>query len=189
MPPSGPKDMFGFDEAVPASALSDDVLAADDKTLRLAAPLLTAERLEGFIRYQKAFLARITAAPLKKEQVHDYLADAHTAALEESGLDLPTHAQVAAFVTDFCGKRTTVRALSVKLKERQKKVAEIEARGDDVDPEELEIVGKLATELVRLDRFDPMDRRYGPDQVALLRSREQELVQLHNQIHDLLNRR
>lgn len=182
------KDIFGFDEALPASAVPDDMLAADDKTLRLAAPWVDAKKLEGFLRYQRAVRDRLGAVPVHGDRAA-HVASAHTAALELSGLTASDHAQLGAFANDFCGRRSTVRLLASKLDERRRETAEIEARGDDVPQALLDVVAKLASELARLDTYLPMERRYGQDAVAQLRAREDELLELHAEVTRLVSRR
>jgi len=161
---SGSRDFFGFDEQPLGPAeVPEDIQAADDKTLRLASPELTHERLEGFVRYLTAFCDRLEAIPLGEAAAH--LASCHEQSLKESGLNRAWHHRISALVADFAAKRGTV----LKLREK------LAGLGGNGDPE---LVEKITTELGRLDSLTALERRYGVDAISLLMEREAELVAL-----------
>lgn len=161
---SGSRDIFGFDEQpLGPGEIPEDIQAADDKTLRLASPELTRERLDGFVQYLSAFCSRLEAIPLGSASAH--LAECHEQSLAESGLDRKWHHRISALVADFGAKRGTV----LKLRE---KLAQL---GEGGDPERVE---KITSELARLDTLTALERRYGIDAISLLMEREAELVAL-----------
>lgn len=176
-----PKDMFGFDDA-PTSAIPDELVAGDDRTLRLAAPLFTAEELEQFLEYERALLARLDTAPLRADQWHAHFAASHVAALEAGGLSAARHAQLSAVVAKYCAQVTSRRALSTKQAELRRKLAAIEATGDDPSEDDRDLDQRISTELLRLSSVQPLERRYGKEVVALLEAKQDELVDRHCEI-------
>lgn len=179
------RDMFGFDE-MPASAVPDDILAADDRTLRLSAPAVSLETIQQFIRYQRALLERLSARPLKPELRNEHFATAHQEALSVSGLDVRTHAKISAVATQFASSRVTVSKLREKQKQLRKKMAEVESQGEDPTEADRELDQKLTNEIVRLDPFSTLERRYGAEVIQSLRPFEEELVALHTALLPLL---
>lgn len=177
------KDMFGFDDApANATAITENIQAADDRTLRLAAPYFTAEQLEQFIAYQRAFKSRLDTSPLHPEHGNTHLATAHAAALEASGLAASAQSQISAVVAKFCAQVATRRALAEKQQTLRKHIAAIEASGADPKPDERELDHRITGELLRLQSLQPLERRYGKEAIALLAARESELLQLHTEI-------
>ncbi len=162
---SSSRDLFGFDDTVPpASGLTDEALAADDKTLRLAAPLVNAERVDAYLRYQQALVTHL-------EQDVTAMASAHTAALSESGLDAGTYAQVDVVARAYCGRRLTARRLREKLPALQQGTLEQQERAQ-----------KAQTELARIEDLEDLERRYGKDAIACLAARAEALLVQHESV-------
>src|SRR5207237_6226737 len=86
--------------AVPTSG---DFDAADDRTLRLAAPEVTVERLDRYLAFQRA----LSTVPLSAEP--EVLAAAHAEAVRTSGLSGREVSELDAVVRDFSGRRAVVQ--------------------------------------------------------------------------------
>lgn len=184
----GPRDLFGFDE-LPSSAIPDDVLAEDDRTLRLAAPFFTLDEVDQFIRYQETLRDRLMTSPIHADQWSQHLSAAHQDALAESGLSVARHAQISSVVSQFTTRRSSVRRLRAKQEEIRRCIAEAEAAGNDPLPEHLELDHRISSDLARLDSIAPLERRYGKDAIDALRAREDRLVELHSSVSKLLAHR
>jgi len=165
-------DDNGFQD-VPNRESSTDLTAADDRTLRWAAPPLDAAMLDALIRYQQRYLSHAEAG-----QGAEALASAHTEALAASGLDSKAAEQGSALLRAFGGRRWAVRKLQEKLGQLQ---------GGGAAEEELRT--RIQDELTKQEReTDALARRYGDDALALLRPREEELLALHTRLTRLLTR-
>jgi hypothetical protein len=140
-----------------------ELAAADDRTLRLAAPDLTAAKLQAFLRYQRAVAARLA-------QEAD-LATAHRDALAECSLDRGDFSKVEALCRAFCVKRLGHRELIRKREDlRARPVRDV---SDDSE--------EKLSDAIRAREGDvaALERRYGKDAVSLLLDHEQELLALH----------
>ena len=159
------------DDATPAvDGLQMD--AADDRTLRLAAPPLTPERLEALFQYQEAFLARAEAAPGDATA----LAEAHAAGLAGSPLP-PQHVEaLGALVRAFAARRSPVARLQARLAGLQ----------GQQDAKAQELRTRIQTELRRLDRTDALARRYGEDAVGVMMAHEGRLLALQARLAKVL---
>ncbi|WP_426752213.1 hypothetical protein [Myxococcus sp. Y35] len=165
-------DDNGFQD-VPNREVSTDLTAADDRTLRWAAPPLDAAMLDALIHYQQTYLSHAEAG-----QGTGALASAHTEALAASGLDSKKAEQGSALLRAFGGRRWAARKLQDKLGQLQGQSAA-----------EAELRTRIQEELVKQEReTDALARRYGDDALALLRAREAELLELHTRLTRLLTR-
>ncbi len=159
-----------------AGALSDarmhDVLdSADARCLRLAAPPITDEGLDALVGYLREVLAASSrGVPFAK---------AHARALEGSALTVHQLAQVQTVMADFCGRRWAAMELERRLSR---------AQSNPDDPRERAVAERLSGELDRVGDLSALERRYGPEAIARLRKREQELVELHRAYVDLVRR-
>ncbi|MFP2958103.1 hypothetical protein ACLEPN_09780 [Myxococcus sp. 1LA] len=162
-------DDNGFQD-VPNRESSTDLVAADDRTLRWAAPPLDAAMLDALVRYQQTYLSHASGKGTEA------LGQAHTEALAASGLTSKTAEQGSALLRAFGGRRWAVRKLQDKLGQLQ-------------DGGEGELQGRIQDELAKQERAtDALARRYGEDALTLLRAREAELVDLHTRLTHLLSR-
>jgi hypothetical protein len=153
--------------------VTNGVLAADDRTLRLATHPLTEQELASLIRYQETFLAIAEPAPGAEA-----LARAHAEALKASGLTDARQVETSlALLRAFCGQRWAVSKLKDKLKQ-------LEPRGPEAD----ELRGRIRDELLRLERTDAFARRYGQEPIAQLMKHEEKLLALHTRMTRLLSR-
>jgi hypothetical protein len=137
------------------------MLGSDDRTLRLAAPEVTPEKVEAFLRYQRALCARPDAE----------LADAHAAALAKSGLDGNAHARLNSVAQAYCGRVQAARRLRSRI--------ETLRQGS---PNEQALARKAALEVARLEDLSDLARRYGADALACLGAREAALLEAHEAV-------
>lgn len=141
--------------------------AADDRTLALATPGLTPEKLEAYLDYQLAFVETLEATA--------GTATARLAAAEaEATKRVPEplrkeHVRVGALVSDYCGKRKTLRVLEAK---------QASLPAPSTEPEK-ERATKLAKELIGLRDMAPFLRRHGETALTLLDAQEARLLDLH----------
>jgi hypothetical protein len=181
-----PRGIFGLEDA---TAISDEMQAADDKTLRLSSIEISPADVDAFLRYQRAFRDYLEFSPVCRAAWVEQLAEAHRRSLLDAGLDSTRHARLSPIAADFSGKRMTVRRLRQRLGELQLQIARTEADGGRAPVDDLELSARLTAELARLDPFTPLERRYGAGVIAALREREDDLVALHEQLSPLLARR
>ncbi len=152
---------------------STNLDAADDRTLRMAYVPVDAPLLDALVRYQQTWLSHAEAG-----QGTDALGRAYTEALAASGLDSQKAEQGAAMLRAFSGRRYAARRLEDKLRQLE---------GATGPGEELRT--RLREELTKQERAtEALGRRYGADTLALLRTREAELLELHNRMTRLLSR-
>ncbi|MFP2925499.1 hypothetical protein ACLESO_09825 [Pyxidicoccus sp. 3LG] len=148
--------------------------AADDRTLRMAAPPLDGALLDALVCYQRAWLSHAEA-----EQGHEAIGRAHTEALAASGLNSKTAELGSAMLRAFSGRRWAAQRLQDKLRQIEG------ATGPQVD----ELRTRIRDELTKQERAtEALARRYGTDALALLRAREAELLDLHTRMTRLLSR-
>ncbi|MCP3142246.1 hypothetical protein [Pyxidicoccus xibeiensis] len=153
---------------------SSNMDAADDRTLRMAFPAVDGPLLDALVRYQQAYLSHAEAG-----QGTDALSRAHTEALVASGLDSKTAEQGGAMLRAFSGRRHTAWRLQDKLRQLE----------GDTGPRADELRTRIREELTKQERAtEALARRYGADALALLRSREPELLDLHTRLTRLLSR-
>jgi hypothetical protein len=160
-----------FDEL--NAAVTREVLAADDRTLRLAAAPLTGEEVAGLLRYQEAFLG-ISEADRSPEG----LARAHREALKAGGLPEARRVdQGNAILRTFAGQRWAAGKLQDKLKH-------LEAQGG---PQAQEQHQRIQGDLAKLEqRTALLARRYGDETLALLRQHEARILALHVRMSQVL---
>ena len=137
----------------------------DLKTLRLASLQLTAERLDAFVLYQRTLLAELGRAP--STEWSGRYAFAHAHALAASKLDLVELGKLKSMVGDFCGRRSAAQ----QVKDRLSTI------GDS--PKDAQIAARAEKQLPKLDDLSPFTARHGAEALALLQSREAELLELH----------
>lgn len=154
---------------------SANLEAADDRTIRMAAPPVDGAMLDALVRYQRTWLSHVESSG----QGAEALVRAHTEALAASGLSLKTTEQGIAMLRAFCGRRWAVRKFEDKLKQVEG------ATGPDVE----DLRERVREELTKQERAtEGLARRYGNEALALMRAREAELVELHTRTTRLLSR-
>jgi hypothetical protein len=168
---------FIFDDGpLPEGVSADnDLEAADAKTLRLTSPIVTPERLDQLVRYQRLWL------DILKRLGSDALAEVDREALAQSGMDARELQALLAIVRDFCGKRWTLRTL-----ERRQTELQVKRDNDGLDERETQKLESLDAELHKLDSMKQLERRWGAAAVHLLRQREDELIALHQAVGQAL---
>jgi hypothetical protein len=135
-----------------------DLDAADDRTLRLAAPEVTVERLDRYLAFQRA----LAAVPLSADPAA--VARVHAEAVRSSGLSAREVGEIDAVARDFAGRRAVTR----RLRER------LEGAGP-------ELRARLEQELRGRDDDGAVERRYGRPALEALLAREEALLALHLQ--------
>jgi hypothetical protein len=153
---------------------------SDVKTMRLASVQLTLPLLEQFMRYQRVLLSELAGATQ-----YDWagrFAFAHSRALTESGLDGMTQQKVRVLVSEFCGKRSAWLTVRQRIATAQHHVEESKKEGQEAREKDKEVLQRAQSELPRLEDFSEFRHRYGEDAFLLLKSRELELVTLHQDL-------
>lgn len=133
-----------------------DLDAADARTLRLAAPEITVERLDRYLAFQRA----MAAVPLSADPA--LVAAAHAEAVHKSGLSAREVGEIDAVVRDFSGRRAVVRRVRQRL--------------EGAGPEQR---ARLEQELRGRDDDGAVERRYGRPALEALLAREEALLALH----------
>lgn len=167
-----------FDDAgyqdVRNSEHSTNLEAADDRTLRMAYLPVDGPLLDALVRYQRTYLSHADAG-----QGAEALVRAHTEALAASGLDSKTAEQGTAMLRAFSGRRWAAQKLQDKLRQVE----------GQPGPQAEELRSRIREELTKQEAAtEALARRYGADTLALLRSREPELLDLHTRLTRLLSR-
>lgn len=145
-----------------------DLEAADDRTLRLATPDLDGAALDGFLKYQRLLLEKLSEkaipAPQRLEQGRAY-------AVAQSGLAAARVHRLEAFARDVAGRLLVRR----KLEQRQAELAQV-APQTPIDQKRRD---ELAKELRGRDPLPLLRRRYGDAAVDLVLSRQEDVLALH----------
>lgn len=146
----------------------------DERTLRLAAPEVTPEKLERFVRYRRRYLESLRAGdPGWVERV--------PAVQAEIGISTQEAGVLEALVRDFCGRRWADRLLSRRMAELQQLPAPSEREKKKLE--------NVTQELKQRDTVTTLSRRYGKGTIDLLLAREDELLELHQEVEALLRSR
>jgi hypothetical protein len=135
---------------------ADDFDEADLRSLRLAAPVVTVERLDRYLAFQRAMAAAPLSAP------SEAVAAAHAEAVRTSGLSAREVGALDAVVRDFAGRRAVVHRVRKRM--------------ETADPGRR---AKLEREVAGRDDDGAMERRYGRETLEALRAREEALLALH----------
>jgi hypothetical protein len=146
---------------------------ADARTLRLAHPDVSPERLNAFILYQRALLRSLMDT--SGEDWAGRFAFGHAKALRESGLDPLMQKQIASAAASFCGRRSAVA-------EVQRRMNELRARSPNLNAREASILAKAPDELKRLEDMSELEGTLGGATMASFREREVELLELHRAV-------
>jgi hypothetical protein len=146
---------------------------SDARTLRLAHPDVSPERLDAFIVYQRVLLRALMET--SGEDWAGRFAFGHAKALRESGLDALVQKQIAAAAASFCGRRSAVA-------EVQRRVAELKARAPNLNAREASLLAKAPDELKRLEDMTELEETLGRATMASFRAREVELLELHRAV-------
>ena len=161
------------------------LLAEDDKTLRLATPEITPEKLDRLISFQKSFLAAARKVGDKSDAA---LSAIHDEAVQKSGIPPREIAELEALVRAYAGRRWTLRALERRLAEAQKRLDEASAQHKPHEVRDLVAAEKLPEEILQRSKLTALEHRYGQAAIALLHEREAELLALHEELGKVLRR-
>src|SRR5262249_39810510 len=100
----------------------------DARTLRLAHPDISPERLEAFIAYQRTLLKALLET--SGDDWAGRFAFGHAKALKASALESLEQRRIASAVEAFCGRRSAAEAVAERLAEARRRVAEAQAKGE-----------------------------------------------------------
>ncbi len=153
---------------------------SDVKTMRLASVQLTLPLLEQFMKYQRVLLSELAGATQ-----YDWagrFAFAHGRALTESGLDGLTQQKVRVLVSEFCGKRSAWLTVRQRIATAQHHLEESKKDGRAASDKDTQVLERAKSELPRLEDFSEFRHRYGEEAFLLLKSKELELVTLHQDL-------
>ena len=150
--------------------------AADDRTLRLSVPSLTAENLDKLIDFQRRLVGELRAHPIDDKA----FSAAHQRAASAVGLSQKTLNELEAVARSFCGDRVALRTMEQRLEEAKGKAQKT--------PADLRALEKLPKEIAAKRSTSTLGRRYREDVVALLETRQDTLMALHEELTALLRR-
>jgi hypothetical protein len=158
---------------------------ADARTLVLSVPRLSVELLERFLAYQRALVEARKSGPqaLNPADAPQLEVRAHQAALEDCGLSIQEVEQLSAVARDVAGRWWTYSQLAKRQDELKAEVDAARKRGEPAPARAAEKLDRLAEELRKVDPTALLERRYGRENVDILRTRQDELVALHRQVH------
>lgn len=145
----------------------------DLRTLKLANPELLPEQLEAYLVYQRSLAEGLVSANGPPESAA--FVEGHVAALSRSGLIPRELEAVRSIVRRYAGVRVTLLRLQCRL-------AALTGQSE-LSREETERVGALKAELQRLEAS--LGQRDSAGTLALLASREAEVVSLHQKLGSL----
>lgn len=150
----------------------DPLTQGDRRTLRLAVPGLSLERLDLLIAFQRKWVAALQAGRGS--------AESYESLAQKSGLTRKEANELEALARAFAGEVWTLRTMQARL---ARALAEPSpGRRDRLALE------KLPQEIQAKEAGQALEKRYGPETIALLRQREDELVAIHEELHALLRR-
>lgn len=143
---------------------------SDARTLRLAHPDVTPEKLEAFMLYERTLL--IALMETSGDDWAGRFAFGHAKALKVANLDPLWERKIAAAAATFCGRCSSAQTVRAKI-------AELEARRATLTPREASILAKAPAELAKLEDLSELEQSLGPVTLASFKAREVELVELH----------
>jgi len=157
------------------SVLDDSAARGDLRTLALATPPLDAAKLEQLVTFQRSMVEQLRQVPHPARQGSSWehwLAKAHDQAVALSGLTHQELSRMSALCSDYCSKRRS----ELELQRRRDQLAA------NKDPAKAETLAELDKALARLAASTTLKERYGEASIALLQTREQELLDLHEEL-------
>lgn len=149
---------------------------ADLKTLKLSTPLVTAEGLDRYLQFQRAYVEFLEA---NKDRQPASLAKAHAQAAEKSGAHIDEIGRLGALCTDFAGRRSVERTLQEKREKIRAAIEAARAAGKPASERDLEVDQKITEQFATGAAYDQLAKRYGKDAVELLKTREADILELH----------
>src|SRR5690242_12399841 len=133
----------------------------DDRTLRLAAPVVTPERVDQLLRFQRAWLA--VARSVAGTSPDALLSAAHQAGLEASGLPGRELGGLDALARSYCGQRWTEQRLAEGQAEIEARLRDAQAPGAPPAPVDLRSAEGFSRTGARRPAAELLARRYGPE--------------------------
>ncbi|MCA2977499.1 MAG: hypothetical protein INH41_09735 [Myxococcaceae bacterium] len=153
---------------------------SDERTLRLASVQLSSASVHAFIMYQQTLLQALDpACGASEPSTARRLAKAHARALEEAGLDALTQQRLSAAISEYVGRSVARRAIGQRVSEAEAAVQAARASGQVPPEREAGLLERARRVGTRLDEQTRFVARYGPEALAALAAREDELLTLH----------
>ncbi len=146
---------------------------SDARTLRLAHPDISPEKVEAFVVYQRTLLRSLMDA--SGEDWAGRFAFGHAKALKQSGLDPLDQKRIAAAAASFCGRRSAVSEVKARIRELQ-------AHRPNLNAREAAMLERAPEELARLEDLSELEATLGAVTMASFRAREVELLELHRAV-------
>jgi hypothetical protein len=150
----------------------------DNRTLRLSVPSLTGETLSKLIDFWSALVAELKTHRAAMDAAA--FAKAHDDAAAKTGLGPKVLNELEAVARSFAGERWTLRTMEKRL-ERARTAAK-------PSPKDAVAIAKLPAEIAAKKSGSTLQRRYREDVIALLETREDDLIALHEALTALLRR-
>jgi hypothetical protein len=146
---------------------------SDARTLRLAHPDVTSEKVDAFIVYQRTLLRSLMDA--SGEDWAGRFAFGHAKALKESALEPLEHRRISAAAAAFCGRKSAIAEVNARVRE-------LKARHPNLSARESSILDKAPAELQKLEDLTELEGTLGAVTMASFRAREVELLELHRAV-------
>jgi len=146
---------------------------SDARTLRLAHPDITPDKVEAFIVYQRTLLRSLM--DVSGDDWAGRFAFGHAKALKQSGLDPLEQKRIAADCASFCGRRSAVAEVKTRIRELQ-------AHRPNLSAKEAAMLERAPAELARLEDLSELEATLGATTMASLKAREVELLELHRAV-------
>lgn len=146
---------------------------SDARTLRLAHPDITPEKIEAFVVYQRTLLRSLM--DISGDDWAGRFAFAHAKALKKSGLDPLEQKRTAADAASFCGRRSAIAEVKARIRE-------LEAHRPNLSAKEAAMLERAPEELARLEDLSDLEATLGSTTMASFRAREVELLELHRAV-------
>jgi hypothetical protein len=146
---------------------------SDARTLRLAHPDVPPEKVEAFVVYQRTLLRALM--DMSGDDWAGRFAFGHAKALKASGLDPLEQKRIAASAANFCGRRSAVAEVKVRIRE-------LKARQPNLSAREASLLEKAPAELEKLEDLSELESTLGSVTMTAFRAREVELLELHRAV-------
>lgn len=155
-----------------AAAVSE----ADLKTLKLSTPQVTAQGLDRYLSFQRAYVEYLEKTDGRGTET---LAKAHEAAAQHSGAHIDEISRMGALCTDYAGRRLVELTILARREKVKASIEAARAAGGKASERDLEVEQRIAEQLAAGAVLDQLERRYGADAIAVLSAREGDLLELH----------
>lgn len=162
---------------VPPNADKDAAVAdADLKTLKLSTPLVDDSGLDRYLKFQRAYVEFLEPT---KDRRPETLAKAHAHAADKSGASITEIGRLGALCTDYAGRRLVERTLEKKREQVRASIEAARSAGQKASERDLDVEQRIAEQFQGGSAYDQLSKRYGREAVDVLRTREADILELH----------